>query len=256
MRVLRLSNSDDFAGDLPPEARAWYIAGEVLAAEIGEPVETSTRTVWPTPALPYLVDSWLDRHNPDMVFLKVNWYWYGYESVPLRLRRRVPIVGKPLAAAGDGATKIPWISTTRAFKATRNAANRVIGGDSNFTCDEVIERMQAVIRRIIAREHIILIVKGAGGGRDAIGALGPYYSRFKPKREYVEGTIEACCKDLGVHYTGIGRIRTREESDLDSGDGVHKGTHGLNRVGLIEGEAMVEAWRAERAGTGAINLKV
>ncbi|MEX0782092.1 MAG: hypothetical protein WD557_05535 [Dehalococcoidia bacterium] len=256
MRVLRLSNSDDFAGDLPPEARAWHIAGEVLAAAVGAPVETTTRVVWPYPSLPDLVDRWLERYDPDLVFLKVNWYWYGYESVPLRLRRRIPLLGKPLAAAGDGATKISWMSRTRAFKASRDLANRVIGGDANFTGDEVIERMEAVIRRIVARENIILVVKGTGGGRDAIGSLGPYYERFKPKREYVEGTIEAFCRELGVHYTGIGRVRTREESDLDRGDGVHKGTHGLNRVGLSEGEAMAAAWRAEHAGAGAISLKV
>jgi hypothetical protein len=256
MRVLRLSNSDDFAGDLAPEARAWHVAGELLAAEIGEPVETTTRTIWPTAAVADLVESWLDRYEPDMVFLKVNWYWYGYESVPLRLRRRLPIVGRPLAAAGDGAQKISWVSRTRAFKAARHVANRAIGGDSNFTCDEVIERVQAVIRRIIVRENIIVIVKGTGGGRDAIGALGPYYARFKPKREYVEDTIEAFCRDLGVHYTGIGRVRTRDEADLDRGDGVHKGAHGLSRVGVLEGEAMVAAWRAEHSGSGAINLKV
>lgn len=256
MRVLRLSNSDDTAGDLPEEARAWHIAGEVLAAAIGEPVDTTTRVIWPRPAVADLVDRWLERYDPDMVFLKVNWYWYGYESVPLRLRRRLPVVGKPLAAAGDGATRIPWVSRTRGFKACRHLANRIIGGDANFTCDEVIERMQAVIRRIVARENVILIVKGAGGGRDAFGALGPYHDRFVPKRQYVEGAIEAFCRDLGVHYTGIGRLRTRDEADLDRGDGVHKGAHGLGRVGRAEGEVMVAAWEAERAGAAAINVKV
>jgi hypothetical protein len=68
MRVLRLSNSDDTAGELSPEVRAWHIAGEVLAAALGEPVETTTRVIWPEPSLPDLVDRWLDRYEPDMVF--------------------------------------------------------------------------------------------------------------------------------------------------------------------------------------------
>ncbi|MGH7754308.1 MAG: hypothetical protein ACREN5_15995 [Gemmatimonadales bacterium] len=252
MRVLRLSNSEDSAGDLPPQKRPWRIAGDVLAAAAGEPVETTVRVVWPDPSLPDLVDRWLDRYGPDMVFLKVNWYWYGYESVPLRLRRRVPVLGRPLAAAGDGTTRITWLARTRGYKAARHLANRVIGGDANFTCDEVIERMQAVIKRIVAREDIILVVKGTGGGRDAFGALGPYYQRFVPRREYVEGAIEAHCAELGVHYTSIGRLRTREEADIDRGDGVHKGERGLGRVGVSEGNVMVQAWEAERAGSRPI----
>jgi hypothetical protein len=83
----------------------------------------------------------------------------------------------------------------------------VIGGDSAFTCDQVVERMQAVIRRVVRRENVILIVKGAGGGRDAFGALGPYYHRFAPKREYVEGAIEALCAELCT-TTPIDRLRT------------------------------------------------
>lgn len=186
----------------------------------------------------------------------MNWYWYGYESVPLRLRRKVPVLGRFLAAAGDGATNISWLSRTRAFKAGRNLAVRLIGGDTPFTCEEVIECMQSVIRRVIAHEEVVLVVKGAGGGRPAAGSLAPYFDRFTQRRQHVEGAIEAFCRDLGIHYVGIARQRTREESDIDKGDGVHKGEYGLRRVGEHEGRAMAEAWEADKAGKPGLVIRI
>lgn len=243
MRVLRLSNSDDFAGDIPVEARPWHIAGEVLAATVGEPVETIARNTWPDPSLPDLVGQWLEKYEPDLVFLKVTWFWYAYESVPLRLKRRLGIVGRPLAAAGDRATQISWLAKTRAFKISRRALHRIIGGDAHFSEDQVIERMKAVIRKAVAREHVVLVVKGTGMGRDDTGTLAGYYDRYRARVERVEGEIEAFCQLLGVHYMSAQR-KSRVDQDLHRGDGVHKGAHGLTLVGRREGENMALAWNA------------
>lgn len=94
IRILRLGNSDDTSPGIPDDQRAYALAAQVLEDAAGQPVETVVRTIWPDPELPGLIDEWLDRYKPDLVFLKVTWYWYGYESVPLRLERRLRWIGK------------------------------------------------------------------------------------------------------------------------------------------------------------------
>src|SRR4029079_15876972 len=86
VRILRLSNSDDMreAPDVP--RRAYRIVEAALTAETGEPVETIVRDAWPEPNLPDVVDGWLKRYEPDIVFLKVSSYWFTYRSTPLKFQ--------------------------------------------------------------------------------------------------------------------------------------------------------------------------
>ncbi|HET7738783.1 MAG TPA: hypothetical protein VFK32_09440, partial [Tepidiformaceae bacterium] len=94
MLVLRLSNSQDIQGDIPPGGRAWEIAAGLLAQDVGESVETTQRVIWPRPELPGLIDTWLDRYQPDLVFLWVSYYWGSYEILPNQLERKYGRAGK------------------------------------------------------------------------------------------------------------------------------------------------------------------
>jgi len=248
MRVLRLGNSDDLTAGIPDESRAWRIAGELLAEAAGEPVETIVKPIWPEPELPGLVGGWLDEYEPDLVFLKVTWFWYGYESVPRRLERLLgPVFGKPLAKGGLAAAGNPRLAHNRAFKLGRRAAHRVIGGDTPFNSHHVLEVMEACIRRVVAKESIGLVVKGTGSARHDEGALSGFYDRFTERRHEVEGGIERLCKQLGVVYIGGAGARSHIDPDLLRGDGLHKGPRGHAHVGAQEGAAMVRGWQQMRA---------
>ncbi|MEX0782093.1 MAG: hypothetical protein WD557_05540 [Dehalococcoidia bacterium] len=255
MRVLRLSNSYDFAGDLRPEERSWFVAGEVLAQAAGEPVETTVRNIWPTEALPGLVDRWLVAGEPDLVFMKINWYWYAYESVPLRIRRKLGLFGRPLASAGENAAKIGWLSRTWAFQRSRRLVHRLMGGDSFFSEADVVERTKLVIRRIVTNEDRVVVVRATGAGRDDTGTLADYFERYQARTNRVEREIAAFCAELGVHFSSPD-LHAREDQDLGGGDGLHKGARGYRVVGEDEGAAMVAAWRASHAGTSATSAKV
>ncbi len=243
MRILRLSESDDTAPGVADEQRAWYIAQQKFAAELGQPVETIIKTIWPTPKLPELIDRWLDELQPDLVFLKVNWYWYGYESVPLRVRRVLGPVGKPIAEGGLAAAKSQRLSKMRWFKAGRRWAHRTIGGDAPFEPGEIVDLMTVCIRRIIAHESTGLIVKGYGEGRASDPYLAMYYARFKKKQTFVEGSIERLCNELHVPFYVTPTAHTKQESGLDDTDGLHRNAHGHIIIGETEGDMLINGWR-------------
>lgn len=247
MKVLRLCDSDDFDEAVPLESRVWSVAQRAMAAELSTDVETVPRLIWPTSDLPERVEKWLDQYQPDFVLLKVNWYWYGYESVPLRVERVLgPRLGKPLASLGLRAADSRTVGHSPVFKQLRRYAHRFIGGDSPFTTAHVVTVMEAVIRRIIAREDVVLLVKGIGlvGNRDD-PATGYYVERFGKKVSTVQGSLRRLCEDL--HVTWIdpvtdGRTGFRDP-DQERGDGIHRGEWGYRRVGEREGLAMAREWK-------------
>ncbi|MBI5949746.1 MAG: hypothetical protein HY875_16530 [Chloroflexi bacterium] len=250
MKVLRLGNSEDVREDIPLEKRAYAIAARRLEEACGEPVETVPRVIWPEPELPDLVREWLDRYEPDIVFLKVTWYWWGYESVPRRIERKLGRVGKPVAQASLKAADISWLSTTRPFKFGRRLAHRLIGGDPQFRPEQVISVMEATIRAILAKEGVGLVVKATGGGRAPEGALADYFDAFVKRRELVEGSIKRFCEGLGVVYIAHEKPVIPNDPELKRGDGIHRGTAGHMSMGDHEGGGLVQAWRA-MVGDGA-----
>lgn len=250
MIVLRLTNSDDLNESVPAAERVGAIAGNRMSEEIGEPVETVTRVIWATYDLPDRIDKWLDQYKPEFVFMKVNWYWYGYESVPLRIERLLgPRFGKPLARLGVRAAESPTVGTKRPFMIARRYAHRVIGGDSPFTTEHVIAVMEATIRRIIAHEQVVLLVKGTGR-RDGHDDPGTWYyaPALRKKIAYVEDALREKCAAMHVAWTDIaaqGRLNPADK-DMARGDGIHVGRIGQRAMGEKEGLSMAEAWRAVR----------
>ena len=245
MRVLRLGNSEDLSHGIEDHERAWFVAGQQLAAAAGEPVDTVVRPIGPSRDLPRLLDGWLDEYQPDVVFLKVTWYWYAYESVPRRIERLLGRAGRPIATASIRASKQPRLASNPAFKLSRRIAHRVIGGDTPYNSAQVMEVMEACIRMVASRENIVLVVKGTGGGRVDEEAVAGFYERFTKRRIEVEGGIEQLCKSLRVSYVGTGPKKTKEQRDLAGGDGMHKrSATGQYWMGMQEGMALAEAWLA------------
>lgn len=247
MRVLRLSNSDDTNEAVPPAQRVGTIAGETMGAEIGQPVETITRVIWPTDDLPGRIEKWLDQYRPDFVFMKVNWYWYGYESVPLRIERKLgPRLGRPLATLGVRAAESRAVGTKKPFMTARRYAHRFIGGDSPFTNDHVVAVMDACIRKIIAHEDVVLLVKGSGRlkGHNDPGTW--YYAdTLRKKVGYVEGAIRKRCEELHVAWVDTAtQDRVQLSGDeMQRGDGIHLDGRGQQAMGIVEGRSMAKAWR-------------
>lgn len=252
MIVLRLSNSDDLNEAVPPDERVGNVAGRTMSEEIGQPVETITRAIWATDDLPDRIERWLDQYQPDFVFMKVNWYWYGYESVPLRVERLLGRrLGRPLARLGIRAAESPTVGSSKVFKHLRRYAHRFIGGDSPFTTDHVISVMDASIRRIVAREHTVLLVKGTGGRRAGRGDPATWYfaDALARKVDTVEGAIRRRCDELHVAWVDTetqGRI-AQKDRDLARGDGIHRGLKGHQILGMTEGRSMAKAWREANA---------
>lgn len=244
MKVLRLGNSDDLDPRVPDDQKNWYVVGKVLEEAIGEPVETVVKAIYPGEELPTKVAEWMDKYQPDLVFLKVTWVWYGYESVPRRIERIFGRAGRPIARAGLKASRQQKYVSKWWFKAGRRVAHRVIGGDTQWPTDQVLRDMEATIRKVVARENIALVVKGTGGGRRNEGPLTGQYGRFAQRRSYVEGNIGKLCNELHVPYVGTGPRKPDEQRDLKGGDGIHPGATGHYWMGRQEGLALVEGWKA------------
>jgi hypothetical protein len=223
VRLLFLGNSDDLNPEIPEDQRSPSITGQLLESLTGEPWEVTARTVWPTPDLPDLVERWLDRYQPDVVLFKITWFWWGFESVPVRIERVLGPLGKPIATLGLRAAATPRIGHTRPFKLGRRLAHRVIGGDAPFAPEHVIETVEACIRPVLAREGIVLLVKGTAtydlGGEPMIQ---DYTGRFAARRDHVEGALQAHCQRLNVAWADNRETAGREHEGLDRGDGLHK----------------------------------
>ncbi len=242
MRVLRLGNSDDLSPGVADEKRAWYIAAAMLAEEVGEQVETIVKPIWPTPDLPERLARCIDEYQPDIVFMKINRYWYAYESVPLRIRRIFGPAGKPVASAGLRAAKNQRLARNRLFKLGRRMAHRLIGGDTPFHTRDIVELMSVCIREMVARESVALVVKGTAAARQNEEALAGYYHRFLGRADEVEGALKRLCEELHVPWNAPAPRSTKQDG-LKGGDGVHQNAIGQQRMGRQEGQAMIDGWR-------------
>jgi hypothetical protein len=255
VRILRLSNSDDLreAGDVPE--RAYRYVEAALAAETGEPVETIVRDAWPEPNLPDVVDSWLRRYSPDIVFLKVSSYWFTYRSTPLKLQR-----GRPRALQGAGRAAADFagrssIADTAAFHAFRNTTRRVFGGATYFTPGQVVDVVSSVIRRVSQHEDILLVVRG-GLMAETLGCSKAVQRRAEADRQEVDRALARLCGEVHVHYTGCREAPTLELALPYRGrDRLHVNAAGHERVGMEEAKAMLAAWRNAHGQPQALYLE-
>ena len=102
----------------------------------------------------------MDEEQPDMVFLRVVTYWTSYESVPLKIQRKLPWLGKPITDASLKAAATNWLASTRAFHWGRTFAHTVIGGVPALEPSETVDRTSLSVRAILPHEDGTLTTLG------------------------------------------------------------------------------------------------
>ncbi len=202
MKILRLTNSNDVLEGASTN-RPVLIA-RALEAHFGEPVETVLRTPWPNQRMPAVVESWVDRERPDVVFLGVVNYWFNYPSVPLRLRRLFGPLGDRLARLGFRAAENRIIGPSLPFRLGRKALLRTIGGDYHFEPEDIVSVIEATARRILRNEGVILVVWGPHGRADWSETTGQRRAALRRQQQVVDG-LTRLCAELHVAYHSSAR---------------------------------------------------
>ncbi len=243
MRILRLTNSDDLRPVAYENERAHRIVERAFEAETGEHVETVLRAIWPTPELPDLIEEWIERFEPDAVFMKVSAYWFTYESVPLKVQRsHLGPLGRGVARAGFRTAESP-IGETSFFHAARRFSRRVVGSAVYFTPEQVIDCASACLRRIAQAEQALVLVRGPIIS-EAGGVTARVERRAELRRRQVHEALRALCAELRIHYTGCSEAPSFRESARYRGpDRMHLNADGHRWVGEEESRALLAAWR-------------
>lgn len=243
MKLLRITTSEDTEARVPEEERTPWVAARRFTELTGEPMEMVHRIFWPTAEFPDIVDSWLAKHSPDAVFMIVSSYAFTYESVPLRVERRLGKAGTIINRRSQQPADNHTIADNATFRAVRKTAFRAIGGETNFTPREVLDRTEAVIRHALKHEDMLMMIRGPrrplavdGGARSA--------QRAERKRKMVNRNLQALCErnHVPLHIFEQPPFGT-ERPDLTFGDGIHTTTPHHAVEGKLQGEFMAEAWQ-------------
>ena len=223
MRVLLLGNSNDGGEWFEGGRKRHEIVRDRLADSYGEPVEVTAKTVWPNEEMARVVEGWIEKYEPDVIYLTLASYWFQYDSVPLRVRRLLRGLGPGVAKAGFRVAESPRWGHNALFRGLRRALQSTIGGDRHFTPEQVVERASEVIRGTIRREGIVLAIQGADGRTDyARSARG---RRANEKRRLqVHRAMQAVCAQHHVTYENSETplwASTPELAGNRVGDGLH-----------------------------------
>jgi len=220
MKLLWLATSNEAEGYLPEEERIPFIVKARLAELLETKVAIEVRAVWPNRRLPSLVESWMAKHEPDLVLLQPSSCSSNYASVPLMLERKLGRLGKPFANAGLKAADIGWLSSQPLFHAGRRLLQRTVGGATHFEPEEVLSRFSACARIILRSEATALLVRGPRGAND-------YYSTARQRRHgearrrFVSEGLQDLCNDLHVTFDGLDSPRYEKRVGPRVGDRVH-----------------------------------
>ncbi|HXU25337.1 MAG TPA: hypothetical protein VN697_15040 [Tepidiformaceae bacterium] len=233
VRILGLLNSNARGGDARIAAEDLFpnrMRGP-LSQALGEPVEITARIAWPTPRLPRVAAQWMAESRPDLVVFPISSFWFLYESVPVRLERKLGPIGGAVAAASLRAAATPWLAHNGAFQTLRRTAQRTVGGSAYFEPGQVIEVATATIHSLLRDESPYLLVIGPSGG-DQWATDSASAARIAAKRRSVDDSMGALCRSLHVEYWGasdIAAIRDPRKASLQ-GDRLHLDAEGHRRT--------------------------
>ncbi len=252
MRVLLLGSSNDTGQWFEGGKKKHEIAQERLEADLGEPVEFVVKGIWPTEDLPGLVEGWIEKHQPDVIYLNTGSYWFLYRSVPLRVKRLLGRVGgEAVGNAGFRVAKSERWAFNPAFRAVRRVLQNTIGGDTNFTTQQVIDRMSECTRIAVRREGAVVVVKGPHG--KARHTDRPrQFRRDERERMKLHHALETLCAQLHVTYDGVGEQAVRHLPAYGRGTTVGDGTHANAIRHAHEAEGFYSAIRAGLEASGRL----
>ena len=244
VKLLYLGDSNDVDAWFEGGAKRHEILRDRLEAEFGEPVEVTVKNIWPDERMVSVIGRWLAESEPDAVYVNVTSYPFAYESLPLRLRRVLGHFGPAVRDAGLRLADSKRWAHNAVFRTIRRWGQATVGGDTHFTCDQVIERFSEAIRLIGRAEGTCLIVKGPKGSSHT-GITGREQRRKEIKRLYVHHALEDLCQRLHIDYSGSETPlwRSRQRRGMTAGDGLH--ANAMGHADLAEGvvQSVREAWK-------------
>jgi len=243
MRLLRLTNSNDYNDEIPELLRGEAITRRLVAEAIGEDVETVSRAFWHGPKLPAKVSGWLDEYEPDMGFIRCAAYWVSFESLPLRIDRTLGRLGRWPAAVGKRLGSEPTVASNRAAVWVRRRLVRAIGGDTYFTPGEATRHVEAVLRVILAKESTIAVVRGPGHAHNTAGTARGQRRALARNGEFDE-QLAALCARLRVAYVSARPAAAVAESL--GRDDVHSTAAGQRAFAELESPVIAKAWEDAR----------
>lgn len=243
MRLLRLTNSYDIDPAISAEGNKVSVCDRLLASATGEEVETTVRIIWPDPPLPGLIDRWLDRYEPDLVYLVVTSYWFTYRSPAVRLERVLGRTGKLLSRGGQRVAGQRWLAHNAVFRGLRRGVLAVIGGSTYFSPEQVNASMEECLRLILARENVAVAVRGP---RVPFAPEGSARARRRAeeRRLVVHRHVKELCARLHVPYLGWDAgVSPQDAPETFQGDFVHATEDHHAEVGELEAAVLLSAWR-------------
>lgn len=249
MHILLLGSSNDDGEWFEGGKKRHEIAGELLEAELGEPVEFTIKSIWPNENIARVVEGWVEKYQPDVVYLNASSYWFLYRSVPIRVQRLLGRLGKPVGDAGFRLADSKRWAHNAVFRGIRAFLQDTIGGDTNFTPDQVVDRMTECVRVCVRPEGIAVGMKGPHG-RSKYTNRESQRRRDERTRLEVSRRLEANCKQLHVAYDGVGEEGVRHQDAYKRGTTVGDGLHGNALRHSHEGEVLYRGIRRalEQAG--------
>jgi hypothetical protein len=240
MRLLRLTSSDDFLASIPEEERIHAIASRLFTEATGEPLSVTLKRFWPTPGFDSALERWLAEYDPEMVFFIVPSYPVCYESVPLRIERRLGRTGAFLNAGSQAAARSRFGQTTM-FHAVRRLATRTIGGEPLVPVAEMMAYVERGARTILAHEGTVLAIRGP---RTPFGIDSPAaHVRSEDRRQHLNRELAAFCSQLHIPVQ-IFEVPPFEAESVQHmlPDRVHLNARERQRCGEDEAAGMVAAW--------------
>ena len=203
VKILWVGNSNDRPSAEVPEAQLRHKLLEPRLAEaIGEPVYITSRPLWPRADAAEVMLGWVERFEPDVVYLKANQFWFNHESVPLRFERMFGPLGRPLSRAGLAANSTGWIAHNAPFRAAREFARKRVQGACYFEPSEVVQRLGECIRVVLRNESTYLLVASAYGLTDS-SPNEKTRRRKEARRLVVHRGLQRLCSELHVDYLGF-----------------------------------------------------
>jgi hypothetical protein len=241
LKILWLSHSNDNRRDVAPGSRRPEVMARKLGAALDRPVEVTIKPVVPADRLPDIVQGWLERDRPDVVWLTTASYWFTYESAPLRMKRHLGWLGRKAGETSEQLGRQDRFATKAWFRAVRRATQLAIGGDTVMTPGQALERMSRTARVIAQREHITLILEGPRGRADHFQSRRAA-RRGEARRLEVHRGLAALARELRCSYLGNELPLHEDGSGLTfQGDRVHMDEAGHARSAEMDFAVLLQA---------------
>ena len=114
VKILRLTTSNDTVHSGAGSRMDWI--AKLGEERLGQPIEIVTKAVWPDARLAAAVERWIEKEQPDVIWMLLQSFWYEYLSVPKKFERKFGRAGKKASDLGLAAADKPVRSNRWAFR--------------------------------------------------------------------------------------------------------------------------------------------